>query len=159
MHAVFLAGGVLLALSIGVLVWVLAHGYLVNLRQVAGVRQAEVSAMVVQRLLVPGQTALPRQVQELAGVNESGILVLRDGQVLAATGLRPREVPQRFQQQVDAGQAVRQRVRIGGEVRLLVGIPLATGASYYQSLPFRNLNAVLDRLRLVLLSPPSSSCC
>lgn len=150
-HTVFLSAGVLLAVAIGLVVWVLAYGYLVDLRQDSGARQAHASALTVERLLMPEDPALPQQTQDLAGVNESGILVLRDGQVLAATGLSPQQVPQRFQQRVDSGQRVRQRVRIDGEVRLLIGIPLRTGASYFQSLPFRELNTALSRLRLALL--------
>jgi len=48
---------------------------------------------------------------------------------------------------VDAGQ----RVRIRGEVRLLIGLPLRTGAAYYQSLPFRELDDTLASLRTALL--------
>ncbi len=150
-HTVFLSAGVLLALSIGLVIWVLAYGYLVDLRQNSGARQAQASAATVERLLTPADPALPQQAQDLAGVNESGIVVLRGDQVLAATGLTPRQIPQRFQQRVDAGQRVRQRVRIDGEVRLLIGIPLRTGASYFQSLPFRELNTALARLRVALL--------
>ena len=150
-HTVFLAAGVLLTVAVGLVVWVLAYGYLLNLRQNAGARQAQASAATVERLLAPDDPGLPQQAQDLAGVNDAGILVVRNGQVLAATGLTPQGIPPRFRQRVDGGERVRQRVRIGGEVRLLVGIPLRTGASYYQSLPFRELNAALGRLRDTLL--------
>ncbi len=52
---------------------------------------------------------------------------------------------------MQSGERLRQRVRIDGEVRLLVGIPLSTGASYYQSLPLRELGQTLSSLRLALL--------
>ncbi len=150
-HLVFLVAGLLLAVSVGLMIWVLARGYLLNLRQASAVRQAQTTAETVQRLLNPEDPGLTGQAQELADVNESGILVLRDGRVLAASGLTPEQVPQRFRERVDAGQPVRQRTRIDGEVRLLVGIPLAPGAAYFQSLPFRELTSTLNNLRLALV--------
>ncbi len=52
-HLVFLAGGLLLAVAVGLVVWVLARGYLLDLRQSAAVRQAHTSAATVERLLTP----------------------------------------------------------------------------------------------------------
>ena len=150
-HLVFLLAGLLLAVFVGLTIWVLSRGYLLNLRQAAAVRQAQASAATVQRLLQPPDPRLPGQAQELAGVNESGVLVLRDGQVLTAAGLDVQDVPLRFRDRVAAGEAVRQRVLIDGEVRLLVGVPLAPQAAYFQSLPFRELTATLQNLRLALL--------
>lgn len=151
-QAVFLAAGLLLAVSISLVIWLLSRNYLLNMRQAAGVRVASASAAVVDRLLAPQDPGLPRQVQELAGVNEAGVLVVRNGQVLAAAGLTPAALPDRLRERVDAGQRVRQRVRIDGEVRLIVGIPLRTGADYFQSLPLRELNRTLGQLRLTLLA-------
>lgn len=150
-HALFLSAGLLLVLSVGLVIWLLAYGYLVDLRQTSGARQVEASAATVERLLAPDDPTLPRQAQDLAGVSESGVLVLRGGQVLAAVGLTPQELPPRLRSAVEAGQRVRQRVRLQGEVRLLVGIPLRTGAAYYQALPFRELDSTLGRLRSTLL--------
>ncbi len=150
-HLVFLVAGLLLAVFVGLTIWLLARGYLLNLRQAAAVRQAQASAETVQRLLQPQDPGLPGQAQELAGVNESGVLVLRGGQVLTAAGLELQDVPLRLRERVAAGDAVRQRVRIEGEVRLLVGIPLSSEAAYFQSLPFRELSATLRNLRIALL--------
>lgn len=150
-RVVFLLGGVLLALFVGLTIWLLARGYLTDVRQGAAVRQAQASAVTVQRLLTPQDPGLPRQAEELSGVNESGVLVLRGQQTLASAGLTLPQVPQVFRQRVEAGERLRQRVRIDGEVRLLVGIPLSTGASYYQSLPFRELDRTLSTLSLALL--------
>lgn len=148
---VFLVGGVLVALFIGVTIWLLARGYLTGVRQGAATRQAEASAVTVERLLDPRDPELPQQARELSGVNESGILVLRAGRALASAGLTPEQVPPTFRQRVEAGERLRQRVRVDGEVRLLVGIPLRTGASYFQSLPFRELNSTLSTLSTALL--------
>ena len=156
-YAVFLVGGLLLATGVGLVIWVLARGYLLDLRQASGARQAQATAVTVDRLLAPQDPGLPQQAQELAGVSESGILVLRGEQVLAATGLLPEQVPQRFRERVEAGQPVRQRVRIDGEVRLLIGLPLRTGAGYFQVLPLRELDRTLGRLRLVLLLAGATS--
>lgn len=156
-QAVFLAGGLLLALTTGSTIWLLTRDYLLDSRQVGGVRVAAASASVVDRLLAPEDPDLPRQVQELAGVNESGVLVVRGGQVLAAAGLTRAALPEQLVEQVQAGQRVRQRVRLAGELRLVVGIPLRNDTEYYQALPLRELESSLGRLRLALLVAGASS--
>lgn len=150
-RVVFLLGGVLLALFIGLTIWLLARGYLTDIRQGAAVRQAQASAVTVERLLTPEDPGLPQQATELSGLNESGVLVVRRERTLAAAGLAPQQLPPAFRERVDAGERLRQRVRIDGEVRLLVGIPLSTGASYFQALPFRELDRTLSTLSLALL--------
>jgi HAMP domain-containing protein len=57
-----------------------------------------------------------------------------------------------MRQLIDSGESARQRVRVNGEVQLIVGIPLATGASYYQSLPFRRVDNALRTLTLAMLA-------
>lgn len=149
---IFTLASLVLVLSVGLIVWGVSSRSLLDLRQQGALRQAQASAAVVQRLLTPRNPDLPRQAQELAEVNESGVLVTERGSVLASTGLAPEQVPARLRQLVESGVAARQRVRIDGEVRLLVGIPLGEGRTYYQSLPFRRLNSALGALRATLVT-------
>ena len=151
-RVVFVSGGLLLAVSLGLVIWGLSAGYLLQMREVSATRQAQATAAAIDRLLAPDNPGLQQQAQELAGVNESAVLVVRDGQVLASTGLQPQQVPQRLRERVQAGEQVRQRVRIDGEVHLLVGIPLRSGAGYYHALPFRELDGALRTLRTALIA-------
>lgn len=149
---IFTLASLVLVLSVGLIVWGVSSRYLLDLRQQGALRQTQASAAVVQRLLTPRDPDLPRQAQELAEVNESGVLVTERGSVLATMGLAPEQVPARLRQLVESGVAARQRVRIDGEVRLLAGIPLGDGRTYYQSLPFRRLNDALGVLRATLVT-------
>jgi signal transduction histidine kinase len=147
----FGVSALLLALAVGVIVWTLSRTYLLNSRQTGAVRQAQAAAAAVQRIVSPPDRSLPRQVDDLARLSESGVLVVRGEEVLASAGLRPDQVPPRLRQLVESGTTARQRVRIDGEVRLLVGIPLTDRAAYYQSLSVRELDLTLRRLGMVLL--------
>lgn len=149
--AAFIGTALVLTLATAAVVWGISRAYLIEVRQQTGIRQAQASAAAVQRLLAPQDADLPQQAQQLAGINESGVLVTRGGDVLTAVGLAPEQVPPQLRRLVESGTSARQRVRIDGEVRLIVGIPLVTGASYYQSLTFQRVDAALRALSATLI--------
>ena len=150
--AVFTLSALVLGISAGAIIWGISRAYLIDVRQQTGIRQAQASAAAIGRLLSPEDPDLPRQAQEFAGVNESGVLITRGSRVLASAGLGPQQIPARLRQLIDSGESARQRVRVNGEVQLIVGIPLATGASYYQSLPFRRVDNALRTLTVAMLA-------
>jgi len=149
--AVFLLSALILALTAGSIIYGISRGYLIEVRQQTGIRQAQASAAAVQRLLVPGNVDLPEQVRQLGGISESGVLVTRGETVLASAGLSLPEVPPRLRRLVESGTQAHQRVRIDGEVRLLVGIPLTSRASYYQSLPLNRVESGLRALTVAVV--------
>ena len=121
--AVFTLSALVLGISAGAIIWGISRAYLVDVRQQTGIRQAQASAAAIGRLLSPEDPDLPRQAQEFAGVNESGVLITRGSRVLASAGLGPQQIPARLRQLIDSGESARQRVRVNGVVQLIVGFP------------------------------------
>ena len=92
--AVFTLSALVLGISAGAIIWGISRAYLVDVRQWTGIRQAQTSAAAIGRLLSPEDPDLPRQAQEFAGVNESGVLITRGSRVLASAGsVRSRSQP------------------------------------------------------------------
>lgn len=148
----FTAAAMVLILAVGLVVWAVSSSYLLTLRQQGAVRQAQVTAGVMQRLLVPRDPDLEQFTRELADLNESAVLVMSADQAVARAGLTIEQVPPPLRQLVESGTPARQRVLIDDETRLLVGIPIATAdASYYQSFPLRRLDSALHSLRTTLV--------
>lgn len=149
---VFTAGAVVLLAFAAAAIWTVSSSYLLDLREQGGLRQAEVSARVVELLLVREDPQLQREAKKIADVTESGVLIVRDGETLVTTGLTRDEVPEKLQELVESGERAKQRVEIDGEVKLVVGIPLdAADAKYYQALPLSRLVGAMDKFRRTLL--------
>ncbi|MGS2616778.1 ATP-binding protein [Micromonospora sp. LZ34] len=148
----FAVGALLLAASMALVSYELTRRSLLDERERTALRAAYFDAAVVRAGL---DTGAPDVVEVLRSLDTGGNrrpLLHRDDQWYlrnADDGLTA-AVPGELQRLVRGGEPAVQRVRIDGQPALLVGVPLAEAASYYEVTSLRELEETLQVLALAL---------
>jgi len=156
--AAFAGGALLLSVTLSLLTFGLARGYLVAQRQRSAARQAEVNAR-----LVAGALRSPVDVTQLLASVQSPTgstgLLFHEGRWFAASLEVGRDaLPAPFRARVlDERARLRQRFVLNGELRLAVGLPLAGGDAYFEVFPFTELERTLRTLRFSLIMAAAAS--
>jgi two-component system, OmpR family, sensor histidine kinase MtrB len=138
--------------ALSMVTYVLAQRYLIQQRERSATRQAFLNARLVRDSLID-PAAPPGDALALLELSpRSQAAFVRDEQWYGETDVIDREtLPASFRDLVTAGNAVHQRVRLGGERRLLVGIPLpAANGVYFEAFSLQELTDTLDALRTAL---------
>ena len=147
----YLAGGVLLSLVSSLLTWSLCAGYLQSQRTRIATAEAVEGALLVQQGL-SGRDRLPALLEQVTAPTLEA-LVRYDGVWYSSSlGLVPGELPADLLAGVRPGRALRQRVAIDGEPRLVVGMALPDAPVLYVAvLSLEELDRTLFALSLVLV--------
>ena len=139
------------AMAIGV--WVTVSQFLVLQRERSTVAQTITNAQQVENgLAVEGANA-PEQLSRLSREIGSTSLLVHDG-AWHTTSLQfgRDDLPGELRNVVLEGQPSRQRIDVGGETMLAVGVPLDDGTAYFEVFPVAELNRILRTLGLVLVA-------
>ncbi|HYI61813.1 MAG TPA: HAMP domain-containing sensor histidine kinase [Acidimicrobiales bacterium] len=155
----FAASTAVLAALLAGTTWGLTRENLINQREAAAVRQAQINAnqMSQQVLVAEDDEAINRALGDLANPSSSRPLVelRRPGSgwepiplQLAFSG---DAVPPALRDTVVEGESARMRVELDGEPELIVGIPINDGdAAYYEAISFSELEDTLGSLAVSL---------
>lgn len=148
----FAAGGLLLSLVLGSVTWGVTSRYLYQQREAGAVREAAAS----RAQLLQGLESMPRPAEVLARAHPpatSAILLLDGASFSSELGLAPEALPVELLDRAAQGQAVQQRVRVGGEPVLAVALPLdARGNVYIELFTLAGLESGLRTLSVVLVA-------
>lgn len=139
--------------ALAVTTYFLARSYLVVQRERSATRQAFLNARLVRDDLVvrPDDPTAALKLLELSPRSQAAFV--RDGKWYSHSAvIGPDVVRPEFATLVAGGDAVHQRVRLAGEKRFLVGVPLpAVGGAYYEAFSLGELEDTLDALQTVLV--------
>jgi two-component system sensor histidine kinase MtrB len=149
--AAFAGGALLLSLSVAVLTYGLARGYLLGQRRSSAVRQAQVNARLVAAAL-RSPVDVPQLLGSLQSPAGSNAVVRHEGRWFAASLEVGRDaLPTPFRELVTRQRSrARQLFLLDGQPRLAVGLPLPGDDAYFEVFPMRELDRTLHTLRLSL---------
>lgn len=137
---------------LAVLTFQLASSYMLGQREDLATAQAGVHARLVTRALTGANPDLDALLTGLGSDVESAVLLVDDDRSITSGNLVDvRRLPGRFVEAVRAGNAVHQRLDLGGVPVLAVGLPLASvGATYVELFPLRELDRTFRFLSWML---------
>jgi two-component system sensor histidine kinase MtrB len=150
----FALGGLALSVFLGSVTWALTTRYLYEQRAESTIRQTAASLQQVEQ----GLQALPRRPAEVLDRSRSpssDALLLLDGSWFSSElGLAADDLPDALLDAVAAGTPVQQRLRIDGQPKIVVALPLADspGNAYFEVFPMSDLDLGLRTLSWVLLA-------
>jgi two-component system, OmpR family, sensor histidine kinase MtrB len=148
----FALGLLALTLTLSVLTYALATNQLVRQRELSALRLTVVHARLLQDGLRASDPDVPGLLNALDTPSGSRPVLRHRGRWFGSPfGPRDAVVPAGLQADVLGGTAARQRVRVDGDLFLVVGIPLPrVGAAYFQVFPLAELDATVRTLSLAL---------
>jgi len=140
----FALGALLLSVSLSVLTYSLARNYLLDQRESLALDQTFGNASLVRFALRPG--ADPAAVlEDLAGAD--GVLHVGDTWLGETVQVNKDTLPADLLRVVAEGRVARQRISLGGEPHLAVGVPLPTAnAAYFEVASLGELDRTLQIL-------------
>lgn len=150
--AAFAFGALVLSLALSGLTYTVARGYLLRQRESVGLRNAYLSARLVNTGLRSANPDLPRLLNSLETEAGSRSVIFHRGEWFASTLLvGPDSIPQDLRRTVADGGAARQLHPLNGEPALVVGVPLpSVRAQYFELVPLGELDRTLRILGAVL---------
>jgi two-component system sensor histidine kinase MtrB len=150
----FALGGLALSVFLGSVTWALTTRYLYEQRAESTVRQTAASLQQVQS----GLRALPQRPTEVLdrsrSPNSDALLLLDGSWFSSELGLAADDLPDALLDAVAAGGPVQQRLRIDGQPKIVVALPLdgSPGDAYFEVFPMSGLDLALRTLSVVLLA-------
>jgi two-component system sensor histidine kinase MtrB len=148
----FALGLLALTLTLSVLTYTLATNQLVRQRELSALRLTLVHARLLQDGLRAADPDVPGLLDALdTPAGSQPVLRHRGSWFGSPFGPRDEVVPAGLREEVLGGTAARQRVRVDGDLYLVVGVPLpGVGAAYFQVFPLAELDATVRTLSLAL---------
>ncbi|HEY6739809.1 MAG TPA: HAMP domain-containing sensor histidine kinase [Actinopolymorphaceae bacterium] len=146
-------GALLVTTAFAVLTYVLAHNYLVGQRERSAVRQAYVDASAIRDRLATAGIEVDSVLDRMASPKETAVVLHHHGSWYSSSALAygGDDVPVAIKTAVAENTVVSQRVRVDGEARLVVGVPVpAAGAEVYEIVSLAQLDDTLRALSTVL---------
>lgn len=142
--------GLLVAVALSAITYVLARSYLVDQRHETAARQAFVNARLTRTVLRAPEADIRALLSALGGGTASTTLLRHHGAWFSASvASGPSAVPEDLLRTVTGGQAASQRYRdADGRLHLALGVPIpAVDASYFELFSLAELEATLALLR------------
>ncbi len=145
--------GLVLTAALALTVWLLVSHFLVNQRMSTVVDEARVNATSVQAGLGQFGLSVPEVMDRLATDQSTAALLNTDGEWYGSAPQQgPGVLPHSLVRLVLAGTPASQRIEVGGQLMVAVGIPLdRTGDAYFELFRVDDLNHALSILSLTLV--------
>lgn len=159
--AAFAAGAALLSAALAVITFVLVDHYLLARQLQNAVHETYADARVVHRDLLRGGPDIGGVLSSLTAPEGTAAYLYQDGEWYSAAlafgygprASRPVGVPNSLIRLVSTGQPARQRVMVGTEPSVTVGVPLdSVGADFFEVYSLSQLSHTLQVLGWVLLA-------
>jgi len=152
--AAFALLGLVLSVVMSVATYQLARWYLLDQRESLAARQAELHAQVLAGEL-SGEVGLTDDevIAGLARTRSRAVLLLGESWYSTVVALNESRVPAAMVDGVRSGEALQQRVKVGGAPYFVVGVPLPTlGGGYFEFVPALEYERTLRTLAYVLVA-------
>lgn len=145
--------GMGVAVSLGLLTWLLARSFLVEQREEAALQQAYADARLTRSALRASDPDVASFLTSLDDGDAGVVLRHREAWYSGSLEIDRATIPPDLHRVVAEGGAGRQRFESrDGELRLAVGVPLpAVDASYFEVFSLHELDRSLDVLRNILI--------
>jgi len=146
----FALGALVVSAALSLVTWQLTSHYLLRQREAATLRQATVDARLLASGLDSGAAPTLALLGDDAAPGSDAVLYLDGRWYGSSLGVGRDSVPSPLRAAVVGGAPSRQRVLVGGQPRLVVGLPLPNRGAYFESFPLVELDRTLRTLSQTL---------